>query len=242
MQLSKQVWLIPGENPGQGYLCGTNVYVVGSGKSRVMIDACTKNVLKFLANIKEFCQTQQCTIDRILITHGHHDHYAGAFDIVELLIQNGFSTNPSVFKFVDEKLETDRNRLMEHPEIESYLFNTRDGDVFTVINAPGETPITLTCVETPGHIDDHLCFLLQQEGEDNMLFTGDHIIGADSSYFTNYPEYLRSLDKVRDLTIKLDIKKYFVAHSYTLTKDDIMLDGLAKVEELIASRKEKDYR
>ena len=40
--------------------------------------------------------------------------------------------------------------------------------------------IRLTVYETPGHIDDHLCFMLEEPEEDTMLFTGDHVIGADS--------------------------------------------------------------
>ena len=82
-----------------------------------------------------------------------------------------------------------------------------------------------------------------------MMFTGDHIIGADSvnycllieqTFFTDYPKYLQSLEKVRLLTIKHQIKKYLVAHSYTLNTEDMVVDALPKVEEYIRSRKEKD--
>jgi glyoxylase-like metal-dependent hydrolase (beta-lactamase superfamily II) len=76
-------------------------------------------------------------------------------------MQHGFIEGvPRVYKFVNEKLETDRNRIMEHPEILDHLFNTREGDTFTIVNREGEAPAVLTCIETPGHIDDHLCFLL----------------------------------------------------------------------------------
>ena len=44
-------------------MCGTNVYIIGKGEYRVMIDACTKNVVNFLQNIKHFCADQSCKIN-----------------------------------------------------------------------------------------------------------------------------------------------------------------------------------
>lgn len=115
---------------------------------------------------------------RILVTHGHHDHYAGAYDVVQLLTQETGST-PMVYKRVMDRLQTDRNRIDEHPEILACLYNTREGDTFSQDGA------AITVVETPGHIDDHLCFLLKEPGEPTYLFTGDHIIGADSVRLSN---------------------------------------------------------
>lgn len=85
-----------------------------------------------------------------------------------------------------------------------------------------------------------MCFLLEEKDEPSHLFTGDHIIGADSTFFVDYPKYLASLDKVRDLTLKYNIKNFFVAHSYTLNLEDVMLEALPKVEDQIAVRKQKD--
>lgn len=58
--------------------------------------------------------------------------------------------------------------------------NTREGDTFQVEAEDPTHPVTLTVIETPGHISDHLCFLIEEAGEPTMMFTGDHIIGADS--------------------------------------------------------------
>jgi glyoxylase-like metal-dependent hydrolase (beta-lactamase superfamily II) len=64
-----------------------------------------------------------------------------------------------VFKYVTSYLQTDKNRLEEHPDIENFLYNTREGDSFTIENDNGIASQLLP-IETPGHIDDHLCFLL----------------------------------------------------------------------------------
>jgi len=74
-----------------------------------------------------------------------------------------------------DHLQTDQNRMEEHPELVDFLRNTREGDVFSI-----EGGLTLLPIETPGHIDDHLCFMLKEPGQETVLFTGDHIIGADS--------------------------------------------------------------
>jgi len=83
-QITESVWLIPGENAGPGFLCGTNVYIIGKGKQRFMIDACTKNNLEFLGNIEAFMLSHNCFISKIFVTHGHFDHYQGAYDVVKL--------------------------------------------------------------------------------------------------------------------------------------------------------------
>ena len=51
---SGSVYLIPGENPDFGMLCGTNVFAVGLGKKWYMIDACIKDHIPFLSNVKAF--------------------------------------------------------------------------------------------------------------------------------------------------------------------------------------------
>ena len=48
------ICMIPGENPDVGMLCGTNVYAIGTGEKRYLIDACVNNHKKFIDNIKSF--------------------------------------------------------------------------------------------------------------------------------------------------------------------------------------------
>jgi hypothetical protein len=48
------ICMIPGENPDVGMLCGTNVYAIGTGQKRYLVDACVNNHKKFIDNIKSF--------------------------------------------------------------------------------------------------------------------------------------------------------------------------------------------
>lgn len=54
----------------------------------------------------------------------------------------------------------------------------------------------LEAVHTPGHADDHMCF---RAGD--VLFTGDHIMGGSSVMVDDVTAYLRSLERLRSLTL-----------------------------------------
>jgi phosphoribosyl 1,2-cyclic phosphodiesterase len=92
------------------------MYVIGKGKRRFLIDSCIKNNLKFLHNLKVFTQTFGCYFDAVFITHGHHDHYAGAYDVVKYMEELSLPT-PKVYKRITNDI-CDKSRLQEHPDIE----------------------------------------------------------------------------------------------------------------------------
>jgi glyoxylase-like metal-dependent hydrolase (beta-lactamase superfamily II) len=52
----------------------------------------------------------------------------------------------------------------------------------------------LVAVHTPGHTVDHLCFRLE-----DLLFTGDHIMGGSTVIIEDAAAYMRSLEKVAAL-------------------------------------------
>ncbi|MEZ5174924.1 MAG: MBL fold metallo-hydrolase [Acidimicrobiia bacterium] len=54
----------------------------------------------------------------------------------------------------------------------------------------------VTAVHTPGHTADHLCFKL-----DDILLTGDHIMGGSTVVIEDAATYLESLYRVRDLAV-----------------------------------------
>lgn len=56
--------------------------------------------------------------------------------------------------------------------------------------------LRLKVLHTPGHSADHLCFRV-----DDVLFTGDHVIGGSSVMVAEMGPYLESLRKVRGLKV-----------------------------------------
>jgi glyoxylase-like metal-dependent hydrolase (beta-lactamase superfamily II) len=100
-----------------------------------------------------------------------------------------------------------------------------DGDVVRAGN------LNLTAIYTPGHTDDHLSFLI---AEDGAVFTGDLILGQGSSMVT-YPEgdvaaYLRSLERLAALQPRI----LFPGHW------DPVTDAMGKIEEYRKHRLERE--
>jgi glyoxylase-like metal-dependent hydrolase (beta-lactamase superfamily II) len=63
--------------------------------------------------------------------------------------------------------------------------------------------IALEVIHTPGHSDDHLCFLTGR-----LLFTGDHIMGGSSVMVEDMGSYLRSLERLQGL----DLDRLYPGH------------------------------
>ncbi|KAK1919828.1 hypothetical protein P3342_002121 [Pyrenophora teres f. teres] len=62
-----------------------------------------------------------------------------------------------------------------------------DGQLFHVEGA------TLVAVHTPGHAEDHMCFVLKEE---NSMFTGDNILGTGTSAVEDLGIFMSSLQKM----------------------------------------------
>ncbi len=85
----------------------------------------------------------------------------------------------------------------------------------------------LRALATPGHVGNHLCYLLEEE---NLLFTGDHIMQGSTVVITppngDMKDYLDSLRLLRHYPILA----LAPAHG------QLMLDPLAQIDALIAHR------
>jgi glyoxylase-like metal-dependent hydrolase (beta-lactamase superfamily II) len=57
-------------------------------------------------------------------------------------------------------------------------------------------PVRMEAIHTPGHSDDHLCLRV-----DDVLFTGDHIMGGSSVMVDDVAPYMASLDRLSRLPL-----------------------------------------
>ena len=94
-------------------------------------------------------------------------------------------------------------------------------------------------IETPGHYYDHLCFFLETKGQPSVLFTGDHILGSDTTTYVDYSAYMDSLYKLREMP---GIDKICVAHSHDLKLESLLIDAKTKIQHTIDVRLHKDKR
>jgi glyoxylase-like metal-dependent hydrolase (beta-lactamase superfamily II) len=97
----------------------------------------------------------------------------------------------------------------------------------------GEEVAGLTALATPGHTEDHLCFLL-----DRTLFCGDLVLGEGSTIVPPASEggslakYMASLQRISEL----DLERMYPGHG------PVIEDPAAKIAEYVAHRTEREDR
>jgi glyoxylase-like metal-dependent hydrolase (beta-lactamase superfamily II) len=107
--------------------------------------------------------------------------------------------------------------------------------------ADGEWVAGLRAIPTPGHAEDHLCFLLPRgdgRGGPYACFTGDLVLGEGSSIVPTHElggslrEYMASLRRLAEL----DIELLYPGHGPPVA------DPAAKLAEYIGHREERQRR
>jgi glyoxylase-like metal-dependent hydrolase (beta-lactamase superfamily II) len=74
---------------------------------------------------------------------------------------------------------------------------------------------SLRVIHTPGHADDHLCFLTGR-----LLFTGDHIMGGSSVMVEDLTAYLASLRRLQSLALD----RLYPGHGPEMEQPDRVID------------------
>ncbi|KAJ1352773.1 hypothetical protein KIN20_009198 [Parelaphostrongylus tenuis] len=205
-RLSPLVIRVLGQNPGPFTLQGTNTYLVGAGKRKILIDTGEPNVQQFIDLLKSTLAKEESEIDSIIITHWHNDHVGGIPNVLKEVvgrevpiykIQRGTGEDPSQFHYV------------------------QDGHEVCVDGA------TLRFVKTPGHTCDHASLWLEEE---QTLFSGDCILGEDTTVFEDLHDYMKSLEKIK----VLHPKRIYPGHGPVVEKCD------EKVNEYAAHRLKRE--
>jgi glyoxylase-like metal-dependent hydrolase (beta-lactamase superfamily II) len=206
--ISPLVRRITASNSGVMTGPGTNTYIVGREQLAV-IDPGPADA----AHIEAILKTCGDRLRWILTTHTHPDHSPAAVRLAEV-------TGAEVLG----NLITDDGR-------QDTSFNPARGFAHDELFVTDE--FRLRAIATPGHVGNHLCFLLEDEG---LLFTGDHIMQGSTVVIVppngDMQDYLNSLS----LLLNYSIAALAPAHG------QIMLQAQAEIKMLIKHRLLREAR
>ena len=184
---SERVVVALGQNPGIFTGPGTNTYLVGTGRKRILVDT-GQGVDAYLDVLVRAVERAGCDgIQEIVLTHGHPDHGGGLDQVQRRFGPLRVSKLPG---------PDDSGAKLDCEAI-------ADGDVVRTEGA------TLRAIHTPGHAVDHLCFALDEEG---ALFSGDNVLGVGTTVIPSHGgdllDYMDSLARM----LALAPRRIYPAH------------------------------
>ncbi|KAK3630985.1 hypothetical protein LTR56_017130 [Elasticomyces elasticus] len=163
-QITPRVLRILGQNPGKG----TNVFVVGTGGERIIVDT-GGGEPAWAALVESTLKAQNISISHVLLTHWHGDHTGGVPHLIAMY--------PHLKSHI-HKNQPDKGQQ-----------DIADQQVWKVEGA------TVRAIHVPGHSTDHCCFVLEEE---QALFTGDNVLGTGTSAVEDLGTFMNSLQRMYD--------------------------------------------
>jgi glyoxylase-like metal-dependent hydrolase (beta-lactamase superfamily II) len=206
---SPRVTTALGQNPSLFTGPGTNTYLVGTGRDRILLDT-GQGIPAYLPVLAQALERTGCRIQEIVLTHGHFDHIGGAAAVIEQYGPLRISKRPHT--------GFDRPWPVAITPI-------GDGDVVRTEGA------TLRALHTPGHAEDHLCYVLEEE---QAIFSGDNVLGVGTTVIPSEGgdllDYMNSLERL----LAEQPTAIYPAHG------PLIRDGVAKLREYIAHRNQRE--
>jgi len=172
---SERVTVALGMNPGIFTGPGTNTYLIGTGRRRILLDT-GQGKPAYLPVLERALERAGAEgLQEIVLTHGHPDHVGGLADVLSRF----------------GPLRTSKLRVPGEAPLAADPTPIGDGDRIATEGA------TLRAIFSPGHAADHLCFALEEE---SAIFSGDNVLGVGTTVIPveggDLSRYLASLQRL----------------------------------------------
>ena len=160
-----------------------NIWLLEASDEKVLIDVGEGDCWERIREVEK--------VDKVVITHSHHDHVDNLDRVVE-------EFGPDVFAFEPDNLDVEASRIVEGDEI---VLCGEDFEVF----------------HTPGHKDDSICLYCENIG---VLFTGDLVFPEGAFGRTDLAEgdrdeLIDSIEKISDL----DVSSFYSGHGKSVMEN-----------------------
>lgn len=230
-RVSTCIYRILGGNPSKFTLQGTNTYLLGVGKDRILVDTAqgmpewkhdlTKTITEDAK--RDTGGQEQVVIRDCILTHWHHDHVMGIPDVRAL------NSDVKIYKHLSNQYDPDQTLTREK------IHDINDGQRFSVGSKSDNTLFEVEAFHAPGHAKDHMCLLITQspdEEEVGCIFTADNVLGHGTAVFEDLSSYVRSLHLMKERAG--NNRRAFPGHGAVIN------DARAKLDEYIFHRKMRE--
>jgi glyoxylase-like metal-dependent hydrolase (beta-lactamase superfamily II) len=207
-RLNSRVRRLVAPNPGVMTGPGTNTYLLGNDEVAVLDPGPA-----IPAHIDAILRTAGDRIRWIVCTHTHPDHSPAWRALAEATGAQVIGASPADDMFQDDTFTPARE--LQHDDVLA-------------------TPeFTLRAVHTPGHVSNHFCFFLEEEG---MLFAGDHIMNGSTVVIIPPSGDMKAY--IESLRLLLQYPLRFIAPGH----GEVMEDSRAVVEWLVNHRLKRESK
>ena len=206
-------------NPGPMTLNGTNTWLIAEpGSAAAVVVDPGPDDEAHLGRVRDLAAAAGQRISRILLTHSHLDHSAGAARLAELTGAPVLAADPAL-----------RRGPGGGGTVESSAGNggLGPGDVLT------DAGCELRVMASPGHTADSVCLLLPADG---ALLTGDTVLGRGTTVIAqdgSLADYLATLDRLRALADQQQLGTLLPGHG------PLLADPAGVLDFYIAHRRER---